>query len=185
MWLSGSREEQGGEGAVGLKNLNPSPAPTSCTISCLEIPGVLLCGEEMLIKTIANYQLWWIAVCALESGLEFLNQLWLLGQEVAVAAILSSLNLRMEDWTLGSSQCCNRALVHCECIHCGQERSEQNAGPSIPFSRMLLVLSSNLFLPLWSRLCSNWPLQRFWVKPKFFSKLVFPPLACHWLGELR
>lgn len=91
MWLLGSKEEQGGKGAVGLKSLTPSPAPTFFTISCLKISDVLLCSEEMLITTMANYQLWWIPVWALVSGLEFLSQLWLLAQEVAVAAILSSL----------------------------------------------------------------------------------------------
>lgn len=42
---------------------------------------------------VSNYQSWWIPVWVFVSELELLSPLWLLGQEVSVAAIVSVLNL--------------------------------------------------------------------------------------------
>lgn len=77
-FFGGGREEQGGEGAVGLKHLTRSFSSASSLFE-----GVVFFSGEMLLVTVSDYQSWWALF-----GLGLLSQLWLLSLGVLIASVM-------------------------------------------------------------------------------------------------
>lgn len=163
--------EKGGIGCGGSE----MPHPLSSTTSCKVFPvwrflEWLLCSEGALIMVTSNYQSWWVPVWVFVSELELLSPPWLLGQEVAVAAVVSVLNLWL---SRQKDEHCRPPVLRCvvNTPTVGRWEPSGRWDFQFHFQGWSCYWVWTLSYPSGPRLCSNWSLQRWvtWIKAKFYS----------------